>query len=103
MSHINILKNSIETIFEKFQPEFIFYQAGVDVLKTDKLGHINLSVEGCKKRDEIVIKKCFEQNIPMQISMGGGYSPDLEDILTAHLNTFKTVQEQLHNYSDKIR
>ena len=99
-TYLNILKNSIETIFEKFQPEFIFYQAGVDVLKTDKLGHISLSIEGCQKRDEMVIKKCFEQNIPMQISMGGGYSPDLEDILIAHLNTFKTVQEQLHNYSN---
>ena len=94
-TYLNILKNALDTIFEKFKPEFIFYQAGVDVLKTDKLGHLNLSVEGCHKRDEMVINKCFKHQIPMQISMGGGYSPDIEDILKAHLNTFKIVQSQL--------
>ncbi|GIR11680.1 MAG: hypothetical protein CM15mP23_02550 [Cryomorphaceae bacterium] len=67
--------------------------AGVDVLKTDKLGRLGLSIAGCKSRDRFVLNYCKKQNIPVQVSMGGGYSVNLKDIINAHSNTFELAQD----------
>lgn len=75
------------------QPDFVFYLAGVDVLATDKLGKLNLSRGACRERDRIVLSLCKEKNIPVQVSMGGGYSADIKDIVEAHCNTFRTAYE----------
>ena len=71
----------------------MFYLAGVDVLKTDKLGRLGLSIAGCKSRDRFVLSYCKQQNIPVQVSMGGGYSVNLKDIINAHSNTFELAQD----------
>ena len=76
-----------------FEPDFMFYLAGVDVLKTDKLGRLGLSIEGCKARDRFVLTLCKDKNIPVQVSMGGGYSIKLKNIIDAHSNTFELAQE----------
>ena len=52
--------------------------AGVDVIKTDKLGRLSLSIEGCKKRDQIVFSICKKKNIPIECSMGGGFCEDID-------------------------
>lgn len=71
------------------KPDFVFYLAGVDVLASDKLGKLALSKEGCKKRDSMVLQFCKDNHLPVQVSMGGGYSPNIRDIVDAHCNTFK--------------
>ena len=89
--YLNILNEKLNMIFDKIKPEFVFYLSGVDILKTDKLGRISMTIEGCKSRDKIVFNKCFEEKIPVQCSMGGGYSEDLKVILEAHSNTFRVA------------
>jgi acetoin utilization deacetylase AcuC-like enzyme len=90
---LNILKNTLPGLIKKHQPDFIFYLAGVDVLSTDKLGKLSLSKEGCKERDQFVFEQCITNNIPVQVSMGGGYSPQIKDIVDAHCNTFKIAAD----------
>ncbi len=84
--------NKIETIYN---PDFLFFQAGVDVLKTDKLGRLGLSIQGCKQRDEIVFEFAKKKNLPIVTTMGGGYSEDIRQILKAHSNTFKAANSIL--------
>ena len=91
--YLNILNEKLNMIFDKIEPEFIFYLAGVDILKTDKLGRLSMTLEGCKLRDEIILNKCFEKKIPVQCSMGGGYSEELKIILEAHSNTFRIASK----------
>lgn len=91
--YLNQLEISLNLIRDEIRPNFIFYQAGVDVLASDKLGKLNLSLEACKKRDEMVLRFCKEQNIPLQISMGGGYSPDIKQIVEAHCNTYRLAKD----------
>lgn len=95
--YLSILSEQLKVIVKSFQPDFIFYQSGVDVLKTDKLGKISLSMEACKQRDEIVLNFSKEAGIPISISMGGGYSEDIRYIVEAHCNTFRTAIE-LYDY-----
>jgi acetoin utilization deacetylase AcuC-like enzyme len=61
------------------------------VLASDKLGKLSLTREACKARDRFVFEQCIKHNIPVQVSMGGGYSPDVRDIVEAHCNTFRTA------------
>ena len=82
----------IPKLIETQKPDFIFYLAGVDILATDKLGKLSCSLEGCKKRDELVFALCSKFKIPVQVSMGGGYSPDIKTIIEAHANTFRVAK-----------
>jgi acetoin utilization deacetylase AcuC-like enzyme len=87
------LQQTLPNLIEKVKPEFICFIAGVDVLATDKFGKMNLSIEDCKQRDEIVFTNCKPYNIPVAVSMGGGYSPDIRNVVEAHCNTFKLAQD----------
>lgn len=71
------------------QPDFVFYLSGVDVLASDRLGKLSLSKEGCRERDRMVLQFCKDHHLPVQVSMGGGYSPNIKDIVDAHCITFK--------------
>ncbi|MBP9193923.1 MAG: histone deacetylase [Saprospiraceae bacterium] len=88
-----ILNQTLEPLINKVVPDIIFYQAGVDVLSTDKLGRLNLTEYGCKRRDEIVFSSAHKYLIPVIVTMGGGYSPLLKNILNAHVNTYKIAKE----------
>ncbi|MEN0054770.1 MAG: histone deacetylase [Mucilaginibacter sp.] len=91
--YLNILYDTLLKLIVKQQPDFIFYLAGVDILATDKLGKLALSKEACKMRDRFVFEQCISNNIPVQVSMGGGYSPQIKDITEAHCNTFKVAND----------
>ncbi len=91
--YLNALQEYLPALVDSFKPDFIFYLAGVDVLKNDKLGRLGLSLNGCKDRDRFVLELCKKNAIPVQVSMGGGYSIHLKDIINAHSNTFELAQE----------
>lgn len=83
----------LDSIIESINPDFIFYISGVDILASDKLGRLGVTLEGCKKRDRIVIEMCKGLKLPLVISMGGGYSEKIQHIVEAHANTFRLAQE----------
>lgn len=91
--YLKVLYDVLPKLIENQKPDFIFYLSGVDVLETDKLGRLNLSIEACKERDRYVLQTCKDLNIPVQISLGGGYSPELKTIVEAHSNTFRLAQD----------
>lgn len=91
--YLSILIDTLPTLIEDQEPDFIFYLSGVDILATDKLGKLGCSLEGCKERDRIVFELCKQHHIPVQVSMGGGYSPDIKIIIEAHANTYRVARE----------
>ncbi|SOD13116.1 histone deacetylase [Pedobacter xixiisoli] len=88
---LNILNENLPSIIKRHRPDFMFYLSGVDVLESDKLGKLSLSKSACKQRDQIVFETCIKHGLPMQVSMGGGYSEDIKIIVDAHCNTFRTA------------
>lgn len=92
---LKIISEIIPKLIEEQKPDFIFYLAGVDILASDKLGKLGCSVDGCKKRDEIVFQNCERYQIPVQVSMGGGYSPEIKTIIEAHANTYRAAKDIL--------
>jgi len=91
--YLSILKNALPELIDRHQPDFIFYLSGVDILASDKLGKLSLTKEGCKQRDRFVLEQCKLRQIPVQVSMGGGYSPDIKDIVEAHCNTYRVAND----------
>ena len=91
--YLDKISYQIPKLVENFEPDFIFYLSGVDIIENDKLGRLSVSIKGCKERDKYVLNYCKSNNIPLQVSMGGGYSPVLKDIIEAHANTFRLAQE----------
>lgn len=91
--YLKTLRETLPRLAENFEPDFVFYQSGVDILETDKLGRLNISPAGCRERDQLVFSFCKTHRLPVVASMGGGYSPRIADIVEAHANTFRVAQE----------
>jgi acetoin utilization deacetylase AcuC-like enzyme len=92
-AYLNILQSTLPRLIDEVAPDFIFYQSGVDILASDKLGRLNVSMEACKQRDKFVFQQCLINKIPVAVSMGGGYSEDIKVIVEAHCNTFRLARE----------
>ncbi|RME94849.1 MAG: histone deacetylase [Bacteroidetes bacterium] len=91
--YLKTLYNTLPRLLHELQPDLVCYLAGVDVLATDKLGRLSMSIEGCKARDRFVFEQCKGHGIPVAVSMGGGYSERIAHIVEAHANTFRMAEE----------
>lgn len=91
--YLQILQKELPKLIDQEKPDFIFYLSGVDILASDKLGKLACTEAGCKERDRYVLQTCHDLRIPVEVSMGGGYSPRIKDIVEAHSNTFRLAQE----------
>ena len=91
--YLSLLFETLPRLIEQEQPQFIFYISGVDILASDKLGKLKVSMEGCRRRDEFVFEQAIKHKIPVVVSMGGGYSPRIADIVEAHCNTFRLAEK----------
>ncbi|MGV3460780.1 MAG: histone deacetylase [Flavobacterium sp.] len=90
--YLKILEDTLPKLIDSHKPDFIFYLSGVDILATDKLGKLGCTLNGCKLRDQFVLSICHKLGIPVQCSMGGGYSPDIKTIIEAHANTYRAAK-----------
>ena len=93
VTYLQLLKETLDSLILRLKPDFLFFQAGVDVLATDKLGKLKLSREGCKARDRYILETARKLALPVVVCMGGGYSEKLIDIIEAHANTYRLARE----------
>ncbi len=92
-SYLQQLEMHLPKLIKEEKPDFLFFQSGVDVLASDKLGRLGLSLQACKERDRFVFQLANENALPIVASMGGGYSERLADIVEAHANTYRLAKE----------
>jgi acetoin utilization deacetylase AcuC-like enzyme len=90
--YLRVLRSVLPRVWE-FRPDCVFYQSGVDGLATDRLGRLQLSHEGLKERDRMVMRGVQELGVPFVITVGGGYSDPIALTAEAHANTFRVAQE----------
>lgn len=91
--YLEKLELNLPVLLKQFSPDFIIYQCGVDVLSTDQLGRLNLSQNGVRKRDNMVLSLAKNHEIPITCCMGGGYSKQINVIIEAHAHVFRLAQE----------
>jgi acetoin utilization deacetylase AcuC-like enzyme len=90
--YLEVLFNHLPNIFESFEPNLVFLQAGVDVLAQDRFGRMNLSKEGVAARDSLVYGLCFENGVPLVYTMGGGYQQEVGNIVEAHAGSLEALK-----------
>jgi acetoin utilization deacetylase AcuC-like enzyme len=73
--------------------DLIFYLAGADPYEKDKLGRLNLTINGLKQRDEMVLTFAKSRSVPIVTTMSGGYALDLEDTVEIHCNTIRMAKK----------
>jgi acetoin utilization deacetylase AcuC-like enzyme len=81
------LDNALSSGLREFDPELICYIAGADPYREDQLGGLSLTIEGLKRRDELVFRVARTRNIPVMVTFAGGYARRVEDTVTIHCNT----------------
>ncbi len=91
--YLGWLDQSLSSAFRHFEPELLCYIAGADPYKEDQLGGLSLTIEGLKKRDDLVLKVAKAQNVPVMITYAGGYARRVEDTVTIHCNTILAAKE----------
>jgi acetoin utilization deacetylase AcuC-like enzyme len=91
--YLKTLGDALHTIFDDFNPDLVFYLGGIDPLETDHFGRLSLTKKGLQRRDEIVIRKVVDQDLPLVLLLSGGYAPTLKETVLAHALMYKTAKK----------
>src|SRR5215470_13104863 len=90
--YLDVLGRALPQLLERFTPEMVFYQAGVDVLAGDRFGKLELTMAGVGERDRLVCDFARRTGLPLVVTLGGGYARDINRIVEAHCQTVKHCQ-----------
>ncbi len=88
---LETLSEALPRIFTH-EPDLVFYLGGADPFELDKLGRLGLTIEGLRRRDEMVLSFAREKEIPIVTTMSGGYAEDINDTVEIHCNTIRAVK-----------
>ena len=87
VAYLGALERALDAAFARTRPDLVVFQAGVDPWEGDRLGTLALSRAGMLARDRMVFDRCDAEGAPVVVTMGGGYAPDVDDIVRLHLST----------------
>jgi acetoin utilization deacetylase AcuC-like enzyme len=90
--YLETLAKHLPSVFAA-EPEIVFYLAGADPYRGDKLGRLAVSIDGLRERDAYVLRECYEREVPIVTVMSGGYGKDINDTVEIHCNTIRMVKE----------
>jgi acetoin utilization deacetylase AcuC-like enzyme len=91
--YLGWLDNALSSGLRQFEPDLLCYIAGADPYRKDQLGGLALTIEGLKKRDELVFRVAKARGIPVMVTFAGGYARKVEDTVTIHTNTIIAAKE----------
>ncbi|HEV8046982.1 MAG TPA: histone deacetylase [Terriglobales bacterium] len=91
--YLGWLDNALSSGLRQFEPELICYVAGADPYREDQLGGLSLSIEGLKRRDQLVFSVARARQIPVMVTFAGGYAQKVEDTVSIHCNTVIAASE----------
>ena len=91
--YLRELAQGLDGALAEFNPDLIFYLAGADPYRDDQLGGLKLSLQGLQKRDRLVFEKARAKNIPVAVTLAGGYARRLEETVEIHSNTIRVAKE----------
>jgi acetoin utilization deacetylase AcuC-like enzyme len=101
--YLGWLDQALSSALRQFEPELLCYIAGADPYKEDQLGGLSLTIDGLKKRDELVLQVARSRNIPVMVTYAGGYAQQVDDTVSIHCNTILAAQETAKRSGDGKR
>jgi acetoin utilization deacetylase AcuC-like enzyme len=91
--YLGWLDNALSSAFRQFEPDLICYIAGADPYREDQLGGLSLTIDGLKRRDELMFRVAKVRGVPVMVTFAGGYALRVEDTVTIHSNTVVAASE----------
>jgi acetoin utilization deacetylase AcuC-like enzyme len=88
-AYAEALSGALSTMFERFEPAMLIYLAGADPHVDDRLGRLALSIDGLARRDSLVFSAAAARDLPVAITMAGGYGRDIDVTVDIHLQTIQ--------------
>lgn len=96
--YLNALVNCLDQLDARFRPDSLIFLAGADPHEGDRLGLLNISSEGMRLRDEVVLQYALDRHLPIALSMAGGYGKEIESTVDIHYQTIKTALKYQRRY-----
>jgi acetoin utilization deacetylase AcuC-like enzyme len=93
--YVSILEDHLVDIATQHRPGLVFYLAGADPYRHDQLGGLNLTIEGLKRRDRLVLEMFGSMDIPIAVTLAGGYAIEPDDTVEIHCNTVREATRRL--------
>jgi acetoin utilization deacetylase AcuC-like enzyme len=90
--YLSALEDGIALVLGCFAPDFIIYLAGADPHAGDRLGRLKVSTAGLLRRDEMVFELARRLDVPIAVTMAGGYGHDIEQTVAVHFNTVRAAR-----------
>jgi acetoin utilization deacetylase AcuC-like enzyme len=101
--YLAALGSALKALFTPEAPELAVYLAGADPFMDDRLGRMNLSKTGLAERDALVLSACSARNVPLAITLGGGYARQIADAVDLHLQTVRIALKSFEDIRDTRR
>lgn len=98
VKYLGEIRTRFPRLYQEFRPDIVFYLAGADPYEKDQLGRLDITQNGLKERDGIIIEEARRLGIPVAVVLAGGYAYDVEDTVSIHFNTIKVAQKALRRY-----
>lgn len=95
-AYLAALTDALDTLQHRFQPDMVFYLAGADPYSGDRLGRLQLSMQGLAQRDEQVFALCEQRQWPLVVTMAGGYAVPIDDTVAIHCQTVRALLARHH-------
>ncbi|MFN0104064.1 MAG: histone deacetylase [Bryobacteraceae bacterium] len=95
--YLKSLRPALLKALDTHKPEILFYVAGADPYEHDQLGGLRLTIEGLRRRDELVLGEAAKRKIPFVVTLAGGYAVDVNDTVTIHANTALVAEAVLQS------
>ena len=97
-AYLDVVEKTLLQLIEEQKPDLVLYDAGVDIWQHDGLGRLDISWQGLHDRDELVLKTCLGQHIPVATVIGGGYDKDHAQLAARHGIVIDVVWHLYHQY-----
>ena len=97
-TYLQALENCLDELDTRFRPDSLIFLAGADPHEGDRLGRLKISSEGMRLRDEAVLQYALDRNLPIALSMAGGYGKEIESTVQIHFQTIKTALQFQSKY-----
>lgn len=90
--YLALLEDHLPRIVERHRPDLAFYLAGADPYREDQLGGLGLTLDGLRRRDELVFEHLARAGVPVAVALAGGYARRVDDTVEIHANTVRAAK-----------
>jgi acetoin utilization deacetylase AcuC-like enzyme len=91
--YLERLSHGLRAALGVFHPDLVVYVAGADPYCQDQLGGLDLTLDGLRQRDELVLAAARAKGAAIAIVLAGGYAYHVFDTVQIQCNTARAARD----------